>query len=91
MDNKGPSEGGEAESDTTNGIAEVEMLEDILDWGGGTVWRHGDQLVCYESGKNWEAWETQAFSGGVRKEGPIEAKNIKATGSSPLAEIGSQD
>lgn len=50
-------------------IAEVEMLEDILDWGGGTVWRHGDQLVCYESGKNWEAWEKQTFSGGVRKEG----------------------
>lgn len=37
--------------------------------GRGQVWRLGDQLVCYESGKDGEAWEKQAFSGGVRKEG----------------------
>lgn len=55
MDNKGPSEGGEDESDTTNVIAEVEMLEDILDWGGGTVWRHGDQLVRKKLGGLGEA------------------------------------
>lgn len=25
--------------------------EDISDWRQDTVWRHGDQLVCCESGK----------------------------------------
>lgn len=24
--------------------------EDTLDWRQDTVWRHGDQLVCYELG-----------------------------------------
>lgn len=46
-------------------IAEVEMLEDMSRGHSLEAW---DQLVCCESGKNWEAWERQALSGGVRKE-----------------------
>lgn len=72
--NKEPSEGGEAGSDTTK-VHRQDTLGDVtgyIEWGGGTVWRHGDQLVCYESGKNWEAWgEARHLQGELERKGPI--------------------
>lgn len=32
-----------------------------MDWRGGTVWRHADQLVCYESEKKGGLKRGKAF------------------------------